>query len=115
MALKIKQSTQIKGLNISNSHPCYKILQYADDTTFFLKDQFDFREILSKIKDFSVCSGLHLNYTKSKLMPISYVTPRLTETHNIEQVEFVKILGVIFKTGEITSNIAEKTDKFCEE
>ena len=37
-------------------------------------------------------------------MPISYVTPRLTETHNIEQVKFVKILGVIFKTGEITSN-----------
>ena len=43
-------------------------------------------------------------------MPISKTTKRLVETNNIEQVNSIQILGITFKTGEITCNLVENTE-----
>ena len=49
LALKIRQGNQLKGVTLPNSPKSIRILQYADDTTLFLRNRTDFREVLSKI------------------------------------------------------------------
>ncbi|GFR76271.1 reverse transcriptase [Elysia marginata] len=71
LAINIRQSDKIRGIALPQSTLSLKILQFADDTTLFLKDEMDFREVLSKIKVFSLCSGLQLNEKKSKAMLLS--------------------------------------------
>ena len=48
----IRKDKNIRGISIPEFHSCLKIKQYADDTTLFLRDFIDFREVLSKIKLF---------------------------------------------------------------
>ena len=85
LALKIKQNVVIKGIYLNKRIQNYKV-QYADDTTLFFQDMIDFREILSKIKEFSEFSGLKLNNSKSHIMPISTTTTTLLNTQNVDQV-----------------------------
>ncbi len=116
LALKLKQNNIFKGIEIHGV--AYKILQYADDTNIFFRDLIDYREILSKIKDFAKFSGLKLNSKKSNIMPISTYTNELENTQEIPYRESIKILGVNFKVGipagqlkENWNNIVEKIDR----
>ena len=51
LALKIRQGNQIKGITlpVPNSPKSIRILQYADETTLFLRHRTDLREVLSEI------------------------------------------------------------------
>ena len=109
LSLKIKQNRHIQGIALSQDHTFHRILQFADDTTFFFKNLIDFREILSKIKQFSCFSGLTLNHSKSKIMRLSSSTPALSNTHNIESVRKIKILGVTFATGKTANSLEENS------
>ena len=73
-----------------------KIKQYADDTTFLLKDLIDFREILSKIKIFSLISGLHINKAKTFAMKIGNGGDHLNEYNGILFGNRIKLLGICF-------------------
>ena len=57
LAISIRQDNNISGVKIANSAPSIKILQYADDTTLFLSNETDFREVLAQIKSYfhSLC------------------------------------------------------------
>ena len=50
LAISIRQDNNISGVKIANSALSIKILQYADDTTLFLSNETDFREVLALIK-----------------------------------------------------------------
>lgn len=96
----IRGAPNIKGIKVPSSHRPIKIRQFADDTTLFLKDFFDFREILSKIKLFAAYSGLELN--KKKTFAIRFGGENL-EGSFINGIKFVtnfKILGIIFSSKE---------------
>ena len=71
LAINIRQDNNISGVKIANSAPSIKILQYADDTTLFLRNETDFREVLAQIKKFSLFSGLQLNENKYNAMILS--------------------------------------------
>lgn len=95
-ALKVRQDGRVKGFSVPGANSQLKILQYADDTSFFLKDLIDFREILSRIKEFSVISGLHLNKDKSTAICPGSPNEYGNSFENITFRTEVRILGVCF-------------------
>ena len=98
-AINIRQNTKIKGVTLPNSTFTYKILQYADDTTLFLRDLIDFREVLSKIKEFSLVSGLCINVSKTKAICPGQSMRYGDRQLDIEFVGEIKILGVHFSVN----------------
>ena len=115
LAISIRNDENIKGIHIPGSPRTLKIMQYADDTTLFLRDMIDFREVLSKIKLFATFSGLYLNSSKSIAMMISDKSQKNTISHGIRFVNNLKILGIFFsnelKVSQISENIDPKIEK----
>ena len=111
----IRNNETIKGIKIPGSPEAIKIRIYADDTSLFLSDLIDYREILSKIKEFSEATGLKLNKMKSNAMFISDTKQNNTIKNGIKFVNRMKILGIIFSnecsSQDIKENYTEKIDK----
>ena len=106
-AANVRGDPTIKGLVIPFYNRPVKIRQYADDTTLFLRDLIDFREILSKIKLFAQFSGLELNKKKSYAIRFGPDNLEGTSVHGIKFVHTVKLLGVIFSSKEDARFIEE--------
>ncbi len=66
------------------------ISQFADDTSFFMKQLLEVPKILQSIYTFSKASGLKINMNKCELMPIHQC--HLTEAYNISIQSTVKYL-----------------------
>ncbi len=96
LSIKVKQCKTIKGIQRSHNDTPHKLKQFADDTTFLLKDLIDFREILSKIKLFSDISGLMVNMTKSFAMWLGKNAVADEEHYGIKFVNSIKVLGIYF-------------------
>ena len=94
LGIKIRQAENIKGIRIENCNVVHKIKQFADDTTFLLNDIIDFREVLSKIKEFSNISGLEMNKNKTFAFNISTFSANIDEYDGIKFVDKVKLLGI---------------------
>ena len=117
MALKLEQDKEVKGISIYKHDNTIKIKQFADDTTIFARDIIDFREILSRIKQFGEISGLILNQDKSKILLFNedkeYEEDIEKEGFNV--VKEIKILGIIFSSiktfNEIPKNWEGKIKK----
>ena len=60
----IRQSQTITGIKIGDKE--HRIIQYADDTTVCVSDFQSIREIVKIFDKFGTCSGLKLNYSKTK-------------------------------------------------
>ncbi|KAF7641042.1 hypothetical protein LDENG_00298150 [Lucifuga dentata] len=60
--------SQIKGIMLNNRE--IKIVQLADDTTLFLKNEGEIAGAISIINQFSVVSGLVLNTAKCEILPL---------------------------------------------
>lgn len=114
-ARNVREDKKIKGIKFHDTEDSKKIKQFADDTTLLLADIIDFREILSKIKDFTAFSGLRLNKNKSFAIQIGKIESKILSFEGIKFVENLKILGIIFsnKTSarDIPGNIDGKIEK----
>ena len=66
LAIYIRGSDEIKGINIRNEHEI-KLIAFADMTTF-LKDYQSAEKLLHVLNDFGRCSGLKLNESKLLLL-----------------------------------------------
>ena len=114
-AKNVRNDKNIRGILIPGAPEAVKIRQYADDTTLFLRDLIDYREILAKIKVFAEATGLKLNKMKSNAMYIS--NPGQNNTHNrgIQFVNKLRILGITFSnecpTQALNENYERKIDK----
>ena len=106
-AANVRADKNIKGISSPFCKRPVKIRMYADDFTFFLSNLVDYREILSKIKLFSVFSGLQINKNKSFAMSLGN---RVQAGQYVEGIKFVsklKILGVYFSSKEDARSIKE--------
>ena len=107
LAANIRADPNIKGLKFPNSHRQIKIRLFADDISLFVKNLIDFREILAKIKLFSLFSGLQLNKTKSYALSLGNNEFEGTHFCGIKFVKMVKILGVFFSSSTDACSIEE--------
>ena len=109
LARHIRTNDDIKGLQFSER--VVKIKLYADDATLFLRDMIDYREVLSRIKTFSLFSGLCLNKQKSAAMMIANTEFMNKIKFGIKFFNRVKILGIFFSNECCADEISENYDK----
>ncbi|GFS06391.1 LINE-1 reverse transcriptase homolog [Elysia marginata] len=114
LAQSIRQNNRIHGIKLPMSDKSVKIKQFADGTTLFLRDIIDFREALSKMKQFSLFSGLQLNQNKYQALVMGQNRTFGNEISGIKCVDIAKILGVYFSTKkppqEVEENWTKKTE-----
>ena len=113
LALNVRQDENIKGVTISDSR--FVIKQYADDTTFFLKDDDDMKILLDKVNAFTIVSGLQLNKDKSIAMSFGNKRKEGEVKNGIKFLKRIKILGIIFSSNECASCIKDNWENRIEE
>ena len=106
-AASVRADPNIKGIKVPGFVRAIKIRLFADDTSLFLRDFIDFREILAKIKLFTFFCGLQLNKKKSFAMTFSKNNLEGSFKNGIKFVSKLKILGIIFSTHQDARDIDE--------
>ena len=66
LADSIRDDQSIMGINIKGKE--YKLSQYADDTSCFVRDKDSVVKLFEKLNAFKSCSGLELNRSKTEAM-----------------------------------------------
>lgn len=94
LAHAIRLKSSIRGVSIGGAE--YKLSQYADDTTLFVRDGLSMENALDMVQDFSRFSGLRLNVQKSKIMRVNTSTSLGVEGGKLQEVESLEVLGLSF-------------------
>ena len=109
LSIKLRHSKEIKGISITNKNfQLQKILQYADDTSLFLKDENELTCAFNIIDNFGAISGLKLNRHKSSILPLGGFIAEITNSCNakwLQPDDYIKILGVYFSAEKEASTI----------
>ena len=102
LAIAIRKSDDIRGVRIGDTES--KIIQYADDLTATLSDVESAEALLTLLKHFETCSGLKVNYTKTKAMWIGSCSNETSSPLGLKWRKSVKALGIHFSydTAEMT-------------
>ena len=98
LAIRIRESKEIQGLNIDIAN-IIKTLLYADDITVFLKDINDVKATIAVLKEFSKISALYLNLSKSEAMGIG-ISKGIREDLGVKWVNEIKVLGIYFSNDK---------------
>ena len=99
LAIKIRESKEIKGITINDLQ--YKISQFADDTSLFLDgSESSLNSTLDMLHEFSLYSGLNINYEKTNLIWIGsmkYSTRSIKTKYKLTWgATTFKVLGIMF-------------------
>ena len=111
LAISLRQSTDIKGVEISGEEPLdlfskiIKVLLYADDVTLLLKDKNDVSAVMKILEHFTKVSGLTINKTKTQAMWIGSNRFKADGGLGIAWVNQIKILGIYFSNIRSASQI----------
>ena len=92
----VANDVNIQGLNINNVH--VKLVMFADDSTFILKDIESLKNLEIKLEYFSKYTSLHLNQQKSEIgwLGAAKNNPGLQLGYNWKNLNYdcIKILGI---------------------
>ena len=105
MAESIRTNQEINGIILKNKETIdeVKVLQYADDTIFFLKSTDDVKMCIKEIERFSQVAGPKLNISKTECLGIGNLEGLETTIANIKTTNKpIRYLGIY-----ITHNKAE--------
>ena len=108
LAQNIIQDEKINGVKYPDNEAQIKVYQFADDTSFLCKSAIDIKEILSRLKQFSLFSGLFINIDKCVIMPMG--NNQNVPVENIEDIKVtdqVKVVGVHFRSDKCASSISK--------
>ena len=81
LANSIRDDQSIMGINIKGKE--YKLSQYADDTSCFVRDIDSVVKLFEKLEAFKSCSGLELNRSKTEAMWLGKNNPQPTNLFGI--------------------------------
>ena len=115
LASKIRQNANIRGIRLRQEH--IKLVQYADDTTFFLDGtELSLREVFGELGRYAKFSGLKPNVSKCHAMWIggeAFSERRICPDISLNWVTKLKLLGIIFNphcVNIVEENIQLKKD-----
>ena len=98
LAISIRSDKQIQGILVDDEE--IKLEIFADDLTLFLRNQLSLNPLFNIIQQFTLCSGLEVNYDKTEVILLGnqknaskYLAVLNT---NIKVKKAVKILGIHF-------------------
>lgn len=95
LAILVRKSIEIRGISVGDS--AFKISQYADDSTFFVKDFKSLDALFLLLNRFTRLSGLAVNPVKSHLLLLGNHLHPPKAYKGIAVKDRVKILGIFFK------------------
>ena len=98
LAIRIRENRNIQGIQVGDSE--IKVVQMADDTASFLKNEAALTELLETINDFGTLAGLKLNLTKSEAMWLGKSRNSNEKVLGLKWVKGVKALGIHFSYNE---------------
>ena len=102
LAAKIRCTPQIEGFLLPGARgKCFKVGQYADDTTGFLKNLRSLRVLFEIISLYEKGSGAKLNRSKSEAMWVGAWKSRDDQPFGLTWVKKMKILGVFFGVVDV--------------
>ena len=97
LACKIRITPEIEGFLLPGSGgKQFKVSQYADDTTAFVKDERSLHLLFNVIHTFEAGSGAKLNRTKTEALWLGAWSNRQDRPLGLSWVKKTKILGVVF-------------------
>jgi hypothetical protein len=94
LAINIRNDRNIKGIKIGDTET--KVIQMADDTTNFIKDEKSLENILETLNKFYSYSGLKLNLTKCEAMWLGKNKDSKEKPLGLKWVKEAKALGITF-------------------
>ena len=97
LACKTRASPDVKGFLLPGAGGLeFRVCQYADDTTAFVKDERSLHALFNIIGDFERGSGAKLNRTKTEALWLGAWKDRPDEPLGLSWVKKAKILGIVF-------------------
>ena len=97
LACKIRASPDVKGFLLPGAGGLeFRVCQYADDTTAFVKDERSLHALFNIIGDFERGSGAKLNKTKTEALWLGAWKDRPDEPLGFSWFKKAKILGIVF-------------------
>lgn len=93
-AHSIRQNNNITGIDINGNS--YKVSQYADDTTLFLKDGDSLESALDVVEEFYKVSGLRLNMAKTQGLKVNSSPVLGLKGREVNWSDNIQILGLSF-------------------
>ena len=94
LANSIRDDQSIMGVTIKGKE--YKLSQYADDTSCFVRDIDSVVKLFEKLEAFKSCSGLELNRSKTEAMWLGKNNPQPTNLLGINWPSICVCLDVCF-------------------
>ena len=102
LACKIRVTCDIKGFLLPGAGGLqFKVSQYADDMTVFVKDESSLFALFKVISIFESGSGAKLNRSKTEALWLGAWRDRQDEPLGLTWVKKTKILGIYFGTSKV--------------
>jgi len=99
LAISVRNNIDIHGITVDNTE--ILINAYADDTTFFLKDQNSLFKLMNVLDRFKAVTGLAINRNKSEIVALGYYKahpPDISPSGIAFSTGPFRVLGIIFST-----------------
>jgi len=100
-AIKIRQDTHIKGLDLPGTDSESRLSQYADDTTCIITSITSASRIIFISDLYSQASGALLNKSKSRAMWLGKWKNKADNPFGLQWVQSIKICGVVFNNNNM--------------
>ncbi|VDI83306.1 Hypothetical predicted protein [Mytilus galloprovincialis] len=118
LASNIRNSKEIKGINLPNRKEKCALFQHADDCSTITTEISDYDHLVKEFKRFGEVSGSKINESKTEILEIG--RKKATNNQQIKDLikENVKVLGIKFGENKMDKNwnpIVETIAKTCKE